>query len=215
MNTTMNPVAVHNKTSQFVHCPEKKLSGVGKKVYLFREGLFVAVCQNKFRFPQNIKELPEFIHTLKDLEYLIERNEIKAIKLMGLYDKIYRSYNPLLNSEPSTSTCHRSYDGNMATMPTYYTSSLGDRNKSVILPQLFCEGKHQLFHERVIIGEGSPEAIMLEMKGAEDMFGWIEMDDNNCSIVYLRNKYAQKLSDEDPQATVTNVTDELVGFFTI
>jgi hypothetical protein len=42
-------------------------------IHLFRESLFVAVCQNRFRFPQNIKELPEFIHTLKGLEYLIVR----------------------------------------------------------------------------------------------------------------------------------------------
>lgn len=25
----------------------------------------------------------------------------------------------------------------------------------------------------------SPEAVMLEMKGAEDMFGWVEIDDNS------------------------------------
>ncbi|KAI8987002.1 hypothetical protein BDB01DRAFT_784235 [Pilobolus umbonatus] len=42
-------------------------------IHLFREGLFVAVCQDTFRLPQNIKELPEFIHTLKGLEYLIVR----------------------------------------------------------------------------------------------------------------------------------------------
>jgi hypothetical protein len=66
----------------------------------------------------------------------------------------------------------------MTTMPTYYTPPSGDRNKSVIPPQSFCKGKRRLFPERVIIGEDSPQVVMLQMKGAEDMFGWVKMDDN-------------------------------------
>ncbi|KAI9477710.1 MAG: hypothetical protein EXX96DRAFT_608368 [Benjaminiella poitrasii] len=151
-------------------------------IHLFREGLYIAVCQNRLQFPQNIKELPEFIHTLKGLQYLIERNENEANKLIGFYDKIYRSYSHSLNNDSSistsTSTCHSSYDSNMTTMPTYYTPPLGDRTRSIIPLQLFCKEKHRLFHERVIIGENSAEAVMVEMKGVEDMFGWIEMDDD-------------------------------------
>ncbi|KAI8078131.1 uncharacterized protein B0P05DRAFT_542627 [Gilbertella persicaria] len=144
-------------------------------VHLFREGLFVAVCQNRFRFPQNIKELPEFIDTLKGLVYLIERNESEAIKLIGLYDKINRSYNSSLNGETSS---NRSDNGKMTTLSTYYTPPLGERNKSIIPPQLFRKRKRQLFHERVIIGEDNSKSAMLETKGAADMFGWVEMDDN-------------------------------------
>ncbi|KAG2207712.1 hypothetical protein INT47_011832, partial [Mucor saturninus] len=151
-------------------------------IHHFREGLFVAVCQYTFLFPQNIEELPEFIHTLKGLEYLIERNQVEANKLIGIYNKIYISYYPSLNEEPSTSTststCHRSYNSNMTTSPTYYTPPSGHRNKSVIPHQLFCKEKRRLFHERVIIGEDSPEEVILETKGAECMFGWIEMVDN-------------------------------------
>ncbi|KAG2207745.1 hypothetical protein INT47_011865 [Mucor saturninus] len=94
----------------------------------------------------------------------------------------------------------------MTISPTYYTPPSGDRNKSVIPHQIFHKEKRRLFHERVIIGEDSPEIVTLETKGAEDMFGWVEMVDNTC-IAYLRNKYAQKLSDEYPQARA--------GFFTI
>lgn len=54
-------------------------------IHLFREGLFVAVCQDMFRFPQNIKELPEFIHTLKGLEYLVVR---KYLDLFLVYTDI-------------------------------------------------------------------------------------------------------------------------------
>ncbi|KAI7878385.1 uncharacterized protein EV154DRAFT_576469 [Mucor mucedo] len=65
-----------------------------------------------------------------------------------------------------------------ASVPTYYTRPSGDRNKSIIPPQLFCEEKRRLFHERVVIGEDSPEVVTLETKGAEDMFGWVEMVDD-------------------------------------
>lgn len=66
----------------------------------------------------------------------------------------------------------------MTTLPTYYTSLLGDRTKSVIPSPLFYKGKRRLFQERIIIGENSSEAVILEMKGTEDMFGWIKMDDD-------------------------------------
>ncbi|KAG2231093.1 hypothetical protein INT48_003462 [Thamnidium elegans] len=137
-------------------CDHRIEAGLGRdSIHLFREGPFV--CQDMFRFPQNIKELPEFIHIINGLEYLIECNQIEANELIEIYDKIYRFYNPSLNSEPNTSI---------------------NRNKPVIPPQLFCKGKRRLFHERVIIEKDSPEAVMSEMKGAEDMFGWVEMDDN-------------------------------------
>ncbi|KAI7878371.1 uncharacterized protein EV154DRAFT_525036 [Mucor mucedo] len=151
-------------------------------IHLFREGLFVAVCQDTFLFPQNIEELPDFMHTLKGLEYLIERNQVEANKLIGIYDKINRSYNPSLNSEYSTSTSTRtsqsSYNSTMTTSPTYYTPPSGQRNKSVIPNQLFYKEKRRLFHERVVIGEDNPEVVTLETKGDEDMFGWVEMVDD-------------------------------------
>lgn len=54
-------------------------------MHRFREGLFVAVCQHKLSFPRNIKELPEFLHTLKGLEYLIVRKYLNMLKYMLMF----------------------------------------------------------------------------------------------------------------------------------
>jgi hypothetical protein len=70
-------------------------------VHQFRDGLYIAVCQGMLYFPQNIHELPNFIDTLKGLVSLIERTEVQATELIGLYDKIYKAFAPALDQDTS------------------------------------------------------------------------------------------------------------------
>jgi len=100
---------------------------------------------------------------------LIRRdNESETIEITRVCDKIYRSYRPSLNNGPTTSTCLSNYNSNTTILPTYCTPHLGDRTKYSIPTQLGYKGKRWLFHERVIIGENNPEAVMVERKGTMD-----------------------------------------------
>lgn len=112
--------------------------------HLFREGLVVAICQNTFQFPQNIKDLPEFIQTLKGLESLIGHNQTEALQLIGIYDKIHRYYSPSLNINAD----HRSRDNNVVSRPTYYTPPTKDQRKPVVPVQSLRKDKRRLLEKK-------------------------------------------------------------------
>lgn len=63
-------------------------------------------------------------------------------------------------------------------MPTYYTPPLEGAINSVIPPQLYCKETHRSYPEKAVICEDTTETVALKMKGAEDMFGWIGMNDH-------------------------------------
>jgi hypothetical protein len=143
-----------------------------ESVNMFRDGLYIAACQATLCFPQNVDNLPDFINTLKELVFLIERTEVQATELIGLYDKIYKSFAPALNQD--TSMCS---EGIFTTSPTYYTPPSENRAVSAIPTELFINAKRQLFQEKVIIGEGPSESSALDMEGDADIFGWLERSD--------------------------------------
>lgn len=95
--------------------------------------------------------------------------------MIGLYDNIYRAYNPSLNEDASIWSNNNS---SITTAPTYYTPPSGNRTTSVIPPGLFISAKRQLFQESIIIGEVQSEVTTMGIEGDADMFGWSKLHDN-------------------------------------
>lgn len=73
-------------------------------ILLFREDLYVAVCQDRLQFPQNIKELPELIHTLKGLQYLVVRKYLDFFLVYADTLFICRNVTKMMLSNSSGST---------------------------------------------------------------------------------------------------------------